>query len=212
VSAVLSYRGYDALILEPNAAHENDTAYKRSTQKLDPGPGALQVADRSGVATVDWKNIPYLLASRTEITDFKSFLSTRKGMCVPFWNPTWQADLSLSASAGVGSTSITITYSGYTRFQFTSPARRDLAFIFRDLSGFMFKRVITSSEVPGGTEVLGLETGSPLEAAITPTNCMISFLCFSRLAIDETPEFRWQTSGVVEATMQVKTLPGDTPA
>jgi phage baseplate assembly protein gpV len=204
------YRGLDVLDLEPNAAHTNDTAYRRSLQKLDPGPGALLVIDRSGVATLDAKAVPFMLESRQLIADFLTFLSNRKGRLRPFWYPTWQADLALSAPASAGGTAISIVDTGYTRFQFTSAARRDLAIIFLDGSGILYHRVLTSIEVGGGSETLGLEVA--LERNIAPATVLVSFLPCSRLAVDDTPEFRWETTDVVEATLQIQSLPGDTPA
>jgi hypothetical protein len=204
------YRGLDVLDLEPNAAHANDSAYRRSLQKLDPGPGRLVVIDRSGVATLDAKAVPFMLQSRTEIANFLTFLSNRKGRLVPFWFPTWQADLVLSAGASAGSSGFSILNTGYTRFQFSSVARRDLAIIFLDGSRILYHRLTSSAEVVGGTELLGLE--APLENAIDPSTVLISFLPCSRLAVDETPEFRWEMTTLVEATLQIQSLPGDTPA
>jgi len=204
------YRSLDVLDLEPNAAYANDTAYRRSLQRLDPGPGALLVIDRSGVATLDAKAVPFMLQSRAEISNFLTFLSNRKGRLNPFWFPTWQADLVLNAAASAGGTGISIVNTGYTRFQFPSVARRDLAIIFLDASAILYHRVITSAEVGGGLESLGLE--HPLESNIDPSTVLISFLPCSRLAVDETPEFRWETTCVVEATLQIQSLPGDTPA
>jgi hypothetical protein len=206
------YRSLDVLDLEPNAAHSNDTAFRRSGQKLDPGPGRLIVIDRSGVATLESKSIPFLLASRAEITAFRSFLTRRKGRLVPFWNPTWQADLWLHTTATAGSSAISIFNTNYSRFQFATPARRDIAIIFLDRSGILYHRIAAAVEIPGGTETLTLESGLPLERDLIPGTVMISFLPCSRLAIDETPEFRWQTTTVVEATLEVQSLPGDTPA
>src|ERR1700736_2407274 len=204
------YRSLDVLDLEPNAAHANDTIYRRAQQKLDPGPGALIVIDRSGVATLEAKAVPFMLRSRAEIANFLTFLTNRKGRLKPFWFPTWQADLFLSASASAGSSGISIINTGYTRFQFPRAARRDLAIIFLDGSAILYNRVVTSTEVGGGTETLGLDHG--LESNIGPSTVLISFLPCSRLAVDETPEFRWETTCVVEATLQIQSLPGDTPA
>lgn len=204
------YRGLDVLDLEPNAAHPNDTSFRRSVQKLDPGPGRLIVIDRSGVPTLEAKGIPFLLGSRAEITAFRTFLRNRKGRLVPFWNPTWQADLWLHTLATAGSIAISITNTNYSRFQFSSGARRDVAFIFLDGSGILYHRIATATELLDGTETLTLET--TLERELAPGAVMISFLPCSRLATDDTPEFRWQTTTVVEATLLVQSLPGDTPA
>lgn len=206
------YRGLDVLDLEPNGGQSNDTANRRSQQRLDPGPGRLIVIDRSGVPTLESKSIPFLLANRAEITAFRSFISNRKGRVVPFWNPTWQADLWLHTLATTGSTAISIVNTNYSRFQFATPARRDIAIIFLDHSGILYHRITAAVEIPGGTETLTLEGGFPLERDIAPGSVMISFLPCSRLAIDETPEFRWETTTVVEATLEVQSLPGDTPA
>jgi hypothetical protein len=203
------YRGLDVLDLEPNAAHANDTAFRRSLQRLDPGPGALIVIDRSGVATLEAKSVPFMLRNRGEIDDFRTFLRNRKGRLNPFWFPTWQADLVLAAQADMGAVAISIANTGYTRFQFPSVARRDLAIIL-DGSHILYHRVVTATEVSGGTETLGLEHA--LESLINPGAVLISLLPCSRLAVDETPEFKWQTTNVVEATLQIQSLPGDTPA
>lgn len=206
------YRGLDVLDLEPNGALANDTAYRRSLQKLDPGPGRLTVIDRSGLPTLDAKGIPFLLASRAEITDFLTFVRRRKGRLVPFWNPTWQSDLSLAALATAGSTAISIVNTNYSRFQFQAVARRDIAIIFLDHSGILYHRVTAAVEINNGTETLALETGHPLARTLNPGAVMISFLPCSRLATDDTPLFKWHTTTVVEATLQAQSLPGDTPA
>jgi hypothetical protein len=41
---------------------------------------------------------------------------------------------------------------------------------------------------------------------------MISFLPFCRLASDDTPEFKWETTTVVAAVLAIASLPGETPA
>jgi hypothetical protein len=206
------YRGLDVLDLDPNAALANDTAYHRSVQRLDPGPGAVTVIDRSGVATLDAKAIPFLLASRAEIANFVTWLTRRLGRLVPFWAPTWQTDLVLAEQVNAGATGFSIVNAGYTRFQFSSVARRDLAIFMLDHSGIYFHRVTDSVEEMDGTEAISIESGSPLEATLTPTNCMISFLPLCRLASDDTPEFKWETTTVVAAVLSIASLPGETPA
>jgi len=206
------YRGFDVLDLDPNAAQAGDSSYRRSLQKFDPGPGAITVVDRSGVATLDVKTLPFLLASRAEITTFRTWVTRRLGRLVPFWAPTWQADLVLAATADRLSTGLSIIQTGYTAFQFPSPARRDLAIFMLDRSGIYFHRVIASVELGNQTEALTLEATPVLEAALTPTNCMIAFMPFCRLASDDTPDFKWQTNTVVEAALAITSLPGETPA
>lgn len=204
------YRGIDVWEWEPNATSDPKDGMRRSTKKLDPGPGRLTVVDRSGVPTFDAETVPYLFMNRAEILAFRAFLAARKGQLNPCWVPSWKRDFRLYAAAAQGAAAIQIQPCGYSRFAFANLARRDLAIMPFDRSAKLFHR-ITSAQWNGGPyESLGLET--PLESAIDDGLVTIAYLNFVRLASDDAGEMKWETTEVASAMLSFVSLPMEVPA
>jgi hypothetical protein len=203
------YRGATVWTTEPNAITDPKVGFRRSLQTLDPGTGRLTVVDRSGVTTLDADTIPYLF-ERSDVLNFRTFLSQCKGQLVPFWLPTWQADFRLYAPAYTGASTLEIQNCGYSRFAFANPARRDIVVMLLDRSAMYFHRITAAVWAGGSFETLTLET--PLEANITDAAVLISFLTYVRLASDDQGECVWQTTEAATAQLAVASLPQEVPA
>jgi hypothetical protein len=205
-----TYRSATVWDAEPNAIADPKDSFRRSLQKLDPGPGKETVIDRSGVTTLEMDALAYLFEQRSEVLAFRAFLASCKGRLVGFWLPTWQADFRLYAPAAAGASVLEIKACGYSRFSFWNLARRDIAIMMLDGSAKYFHRIVDATWDGGPFESLTLET--PLDGNVVDASVLISFLTFARLATDDAGECVWQTTEVASGVLSFVSLPREVPA
>jgi hypothetical protein len=194
---------------EPNAINDPKDSARRSLQRLDPGTGRIAVVDRSGVQTVEFESLPFLF-TRAEVITFRAFLAQCKGRLNPFWVPTWQRDFRLYADAHAGESALQILPSGYSRFAFSTVARRDFVVMMLDRSAKYCHRITAASWDGGPFETLTLET--PLEHDFNDSTALVCYLKFVRLAADDTGETKWETTEVASAVLSYASLPQEVPA
>jgi hypothetical protein len=199
------YRGIDVLETAPNWGVEMTRNYKRSLTTLDSQSGGIWVDDRGGSALVGTP-LPWFLATHADVTPLRSFFDQRRGRLSSFWLPTWDCDLILAAPIVAASTTLTILYTGYTRFMFSSPARRHLAFI-RNAAAPIFREVTASVENTDGTETLTLNLGP---GADLDADVQVSFLALSRLDTDDIV-IEWASTEQGSATLATRELPREVP-
>jgi hypothetical protein len=196
--------GFDVLEVEPSF-DDPSTQYTRNIFRHDPRSGKVKVVDRSGVAVVNPQRFRWVMEGRTQIQEYRDFLTARKGQCVPFWFPTWRFDLPIVSDITVGSTLLVISRIGYTKFVFGPNAREYVRLV--DANGnFYYRKILTATDGTP-TETLGLDaTMSTLIPATRP----VSFLTLCRLATDE-PELLWHNTNLAEATLDFVELPQEVP-
>jgi hypothetical protein len=202
-----TYQGFDVLELEPSATGERSTDYTRSIFRHDSRTGKLRVADRSGVAVARPSGFVWLMEGRAEIQAYRDFTAARKGALVPFWVPTWRHDLQMATDLTAGNVNLSVVKIGYTKFMFSTPARRHLAFLLAD--GTKFYRKATAAAEGTDTETLTLD--SSIGVLVPAASTMVSFLTLCRLAVDD-PELTWHTRDVAEAILDFVELPQEVPA
>jgi hypothetical protein len=205
--SLTQFKGYDVLEIPPNWVSGLKRTYARSTVTMDPGIGPITVDDKGGTAIVS-HDLPWWIDIHSKITAFRAFLLGRKGRFAPFWQPTWDQDLVLAATATSSSSVLNIQSMNYTRFFFPDPARRFLALISRNGGANRFVQVTGSIDNFNGTESLTLS--APLTEDVPTDSTMISFLTFSRLR-DDAATIIWQSTDYAEAIIGIQELPREVP-
>jgi hypothetical protein len=201
-----TYQGFDVLEIEPSAVASREFTHRRNLARLDSRTGKLRARDRSGVAVVKPGGFVWLLDGRTEIQAYRDFIAARRGALVPVWVPTWNRDLEMDTDLAAGNVNLSISKIGYTKFMFTTVARRHIAFLLADGTRY-YRKIIGASE-SSSNEVLTLDSsiGVPI-----PKATMVAFLTLCRLAVDD-PELTWHNRDVAEAVLDFVELPKEVPA
>lgn len=206
-SSPTQFKGFDVLEVAPNWANDLERQYDRSMVRLDPQTGPITVEDKGGTAIVS-HNLPWWIETHAGVTQLRSFLDRRRGQQVPFWCPTFDADLVLSADAITGDSILNIENVFYTRFFFPDRARRFLALIARDGSGNRFVEVTGSVDNGDGTESLTLSAA--LTRGVSLANTMISFMTFCRNG-DDKFTITWYSTECAEAIVPIREIPRELP-
>lgn len=202
-----TYQGSDVLELEPSDLGDRAMNYTRSVFRHDSRTGKLRVLDRSGVAILQPSGFVWLMEGRAEIQAYRDFIAARKGALVPFWVPTWRHDLQMSVDLASGNVNLSVTKIGYTKFMFSTPARRHLAFLLAD--GTKYYRKVTAAAESTDTETLTLD--SSISVLVPAASTMLCFLTLCRLAVDD-PELAWHNRDLAEAVLDLVELPQEAPA
>lgn len=202
-----TYQGFDVLEVMPNWERNLNRTYKRSLVTLDPKIGPITVDDKGGSAVVE-QSFPWFLQNHPSVTTFRAFILKRFGQLVPFWTPTWDQDLVLSADVGATDPAIGIQSVYYTRFFFPIKSRRYIAFIPQNGGANVYRKITGSIDNGNGTETLTLD--SPTGVHFAKGSTMISFLTLSRLASDDT-EIDWMTNDVAQAELTFQEVPREVP-
>jgi hypothetical protein len=201
------YRGFDVLEIAPNWEATLKRNYKRSLVTIDPKVGPIGVVDKGGTPIVN-QDFPWWLDTHANVTAFRAFLLRRFGQLNPFWIPTWDQDLVLSADVGSIDLGIVVRSEFYSRFLFSSPARRYIAFIPIDGSGNVYRQITAAIDNGDGTESLTLDSATAKNFSRGAT--MVSFLTLARLASDRT-EIKWNSSEHAESILTLDEVPRELP-
>jgi len=205
--SLAEYLGFDVLEVMPNWSRDLSRTYKRSLVTLDPKIGPIQVDDKGGSAVVE-QSFPWFLQNHPSVTTLRAFILKRFGQLVPFWTPTWDQDLVLSADLGATDPAMSIQSVYYTRFFFPIKSRRYIAFIPQNGGAPVYRKITGSVDNGNGTETLTLD--SPTGVPFAKSSTMISFLTLSRLASDDA-EIDWMTNDVAEAELTFQEVPREVP-
>ncbi|MCI1191467.1 hypothetical protein MOJ79_06390, partial [Calidifontimicrobium sp. SYSU G02091] len=201
----VTYRGHPVLLDAHDWAEALDADYIRKTIQIDHLTGRRLVDDLSGVATVR-RTHRWLLNGRASIVSFRRWLAARAGRLAPFWLPSGQSDLRLTAAAGAADTAITVENTGYAALVNAAVGRRDI--MITTTSGQrLFARIIDADEIDAQTEQLALE--SAIGTTVLPQDVMqISFMRLVRLDADAV-EIAHHTDEIAEAVLSLRSLRDD---
>jgi hypothetical protein len=205
--SLTQYQGFDVLEVMPNWSRDLNRTYKRSLVTLDPKIGPITVDDKGGSAVIE-QSFPWFLQNHPSVTTLRAFILKRFGQLVPFWTPTWDQDLVLSADLGATDPAMSIQNVYYTRFFFPIKSRRYIAFIPQNGGAPVYRKITGSVDNGNGTETLTLD--SPTGVAFAKSSTMLSFLTLSRLASDDA-EIDWMTNDVAEAELTFQEVPREVP-
>ncbi len=152
------------------------------------GPINQMLESKAGVFAVfaasrgaEWSRVfPWACHSRAELVELESFLARRRGRFVPFWSPTWSADLELMAVAEAGDKEIVVRASEFVQ------SEKHVAII--TATGIYPFAIQGVTDNLNGTMTLRLwhdVTDPGLAEAIDPRSTLVSFLKYVRLAEDD---------------------------
>lgn len=197
------YRDTDVWPYEPDRAADVKTIWRRSLHHRDSPPGINAAWDRAAVPLLsrDARRFPF--TDREALDEFIWLLERRFGRLVPFWFPTWNRDLQMSANLPQGEIELQIQDIGYSAGPFQNAARRHLAFIISEAEHY-YREVIDATPGDPGEEILTLE--SPLPVTLDKDRTLICYLIYGRLATDE-PGLTWQTVQVAEGVLDTEEIP-----
>lgn len=186
-----------------------DTPARRITV-IGPGPGAPWVDAHEAVPRYRrtlriWNQGP------DDLADLIGWLDARRGRALPFWLPSWDADLTLWEPAEPESGIITV-YSpedlGYHALEFPAgPSRRHLLILAAGIDP-IYCRVTAIEDHSGGAAALALDDSL---AEGLPLGARISFLRWCRQDVDEA-RILFHPTGVSECDLPIIEIPQECPA
>lgn len=198
------YQGYDVLVRRPNADDDLSPSASRALEVMDAEVGADDVKDLSGFET--W-NRPYtwVLQGHAEFASFLGWLDARRGQAVPFWMPTWTADLEQAYDMASSDTVIRTADTGYRLYVKQHTSRRDLCFWPQAGGAPIFRRITDSTEGPAGTELLTLDSSFGVARPVG-SFLGINFLSLVRLDHDGVT-VNWVTNELAVVQIRVREVP-----
>lgn len=200
-----AYLGYEVFDFWPNWEEEKpQDGVEHSSTVLDNVTGLPTVKSRSslprGRLTLD-----YRLVGRAELHAFRIFLKRVRGRAVPFWLPTWTADLQMTAAA-VGAT-VDVEPAGYASRMWGNDHRDHVALITH--SRVLYPRGVVNAVDNGSFERLTLSSSLP--ATLPAASTMVSFMLLVRLDEDAV-ELRYRTPTLMDATLTFVEVAREAPA
>lgn len=202
----MNWQGYDVLPIEPS---RDGTISETSTREFSV------VESDSGLDEVVgfWdqprpvRPITWVAHGDEAIAELNDFIEARRGRIVPFWLPSFQADLTLAQNLTQGSRFPVFLSIGYTSRLFVgSGYRRHLGFIAPGIP-FEFHRVTAASD-NGSTETLTIVP--PAQRLWTPDASVVCFLKLCRLE-DDAASIDYLSRGVARAVITCREIPAEAP-
>lgn len=199
----LSYRGTPLLMIAPNWV---SPLTEQNVRNLD-----VFETDLKARFTVLNNDVPYVvrahawfLKGKGKIDQFRRWLYSRRGRVVPFWSPSWKADLRLVTRIEQGAVTIEVANIGYRNFYATPTGRQDIVIFLRNGQTLLRRITGASQGVTSATEVLALD--QEISQVIEPNAVqMISFLGLNRLDADEV-ELDWRSDQLALANQNMRLL------
>jgi len=205
---VSTYLGLDVLDqLNHNMRESIQQSFDRFGS-LTVNPGGRKQWDDFAGQPLTARTFEWFASGRAAAASLRAFLIARQGRLVPFWTPTWCADLNMTADAAAAAAAITVTKAGYGQFLFAFKARRYLA-ITSPGGGFLMRKTTLVVDNGNGTETITLDAGLGVDLLASGT--LVSFLTLCRLDEDQS-KVRWYGRNLAEATLRFREIPLETPA
>ncbi|OGS01546.1 MAG: hypothetical protein A2V88_02660 [Elusimicrobia bacterium RBG_16_66_12] len=202
------YRGHDVLdVTEPNRLGTVEEQVERKLALLDAGTGAVAV-DAMSLLPTSVRSYRWTAMTRAETSVIRAFLDARHGRAVPFWLPTYQADMALSQQMGFATTLARVHWVGYTERVWAKGRGRRNVVIFSPPAGLSYHQVTNATHSPGAaTEDLTVAPSAPV---IYEAGTILMFLRYCRLDSDWV-EMRWRGEPA-EVELPIRELPLEEPA
>jgi hypothetical protein len=203
-----TYLGFD--VLDANTHNMRDSireSFDRAGAMAGTALGKRHFDDFAG-QPFPHRTFSWYASGRPAIDALRAFRDARMGREVPFWTPTFCAELTMAADATSAQSALTVASIDYTRFLFPVPARRHLA-IFRPGGTFLIRKVVASVDNGNGTETLAL--GSGLGEDLAAARTLVSFLTLCRLEADDF-KIIYSADDYAEAEIPFREIPLEVPA
>lgn len=202
-----TYLGYDVLDqTTPNMREAIAESFDRLGEYIGAKTGRREFDDTAGQPAPQ-RSFSWFATGRTEIDAMRAFIAARQGRLIPFWTPTYCAELVLAADALSAASSIVIATTGYGRYMFALTARKYIA-ITKPGGAFLIRKVAAVIDNGNGTETLTLTSGLGEDVG---RSTLVSFLALCRLDSDD-PEIQWDGTDHAEANLVYREVPKEVPA
>lgn len=204
--------GYFILDLQPDFAEPPRLAGKYTGELVDLSD-APRVNAYIGRKPAHVLNQKFKFHSRTEFEEFEDFFDSVAGTWIPFWVPSWHAELAPTADVNAADSTISISPVKYaTTYDPTTGDRNDLGhYIFLlNINGlFEIKKVVSVA----GTSPEILTLDSPVANTYKRGISIIGFMYFVRFLSDElSMDFTGLTQADCEVGyIEVQNLGGGAP-
>lgn len=204
----MSWQGFDVLSIEPSREGAIEERIQRRFALLDTKTGK-RAADEFSAVPAPVRPFVWIAFGREEIANLRAFLAARKGSAVPFWLPSYQADLSLAEDVLKDAAIATIRRVRFHDLLFPGAAgRRHLAF-YGIGTGLTFHKVLEADDPGDGiTESLTIDPVAPRLYPAAST--VISFLKLCRLENDEV-SIEYPSTEVARAEIRAREIPLEAP-
>lgn len=190
-----------------NEQHHNWAAavsqdYTREVETFDSQLAIAPLVDDGPDRSFGRRRYRYTLAGRADIADFRAWLAARQGRLNACYQPTWQADLTLTAVTGATSTQLTIERIGAALYTAAKPPRAAVRIALHD--GTIFYRQITAAVTGADPDTELLAMDSALGMAVGPDDVrLISWMALARLDADAI-EIAWQTDALAQVDLALR--------
>jgi len=159
------------------------------------------------------RKVLWHLFGQADAKVLREFLNARKGRTVPFWLPSWEADLTVSYNLGATVTGCRIHKIGYADSVFPmGNMRRHVqiasdytSYVLPPLAPYYYRKITGSSSFDADEDVLFWSGG--VTAGRRP---LISFLRLCRLA-DDVQRIEWTATGFAACALEAVELPEEAP-
>lgn len=196
-----TYRGFRVFDWRPDRATEPTSDWSRKLAELDYG-GLPTVDDESGNPVL-LRRFSWLLHGRSAITTFRRWLAERRGRVTPFWIPSYQDDLRVTAPIASADSSLRVQAIGVASLVAASPLRRDL--LIKTRTATFYRRVNSVAELSATED--GLVLDSPLGTTFQPSDFVaVQWLSLVRLDADAI-ELAWITDTLCRIDLTMRVLP-----
>lgn len=202
-----TYLSVDVFDQKPNRPGRITEGIARRHEVLDTETGKrwLDVKEAAPVADRP-EHWPCL--GRAAALAQRAWLDVRKGFVVPFWAPTFEPDLELTADIDASATEITVERIDYSARIFPNSNRRRHIVVYARGEAPSY-HYISAAVDDGEVETLTITPATPV--AWPRSTTVISFLRYCRLG-DAFIERRWIGGAYCEAEIPIVEIPKETPA
>ena len=197
-----SYRGADVLLRQPNRIDDITAEYQRLVDVFDNDTGVPVVTDVPNRPFVV-RSFQFLLQVRADVAAMRAWLAARAGRQVPFWMPTWERNVEVTAPVAIDALAVTIVAQGFATYFQGLPGRQDIALLHRD--GTWFFRHITAFEYVDGV-VERIVIDEALGRACQPKDfALVCFLELARLESDAV-ELYFETDSLAQVNLAIRSV------
>jgi len=204
---VTTYLSVDVLEQKPDRPGRVAEGFARRHEVLDSETGARWLDVKEAAPVAD-RPEHWPCTSRAAALAQREWLDARRGFVVPFWAPTFEPDLMLTANVAQDATEMSIQWIEYTaRIYPDSNRRRHVAvFALGEAPSYHF---INSAVDHDDFETLGITPAAPVAWPAATT--VISFLRYCRLG-EAFIERRWVSGHSCTAEIPLVEIPKETPS
>jgi len=197
----VSYQGHDVLLEAPNRVAPVAANFERLAEVVD-GRTGLWAVDDPAEQSFQADSFVFLARDRAAVQWWREWLYHRRGRVVPFWMPSWQADLEMVGEIGAGSSQLPVRPVSYALFYQGRPGRDHVA--IQTTAGDWILRGVSDGTVVG-PELEYLLLDAPVGVSLGPGT--VRRICWLRLVRlnGDAQQFEWRTAGVAQLRLTVRT-------